>query len=159
MKRTLRPQLVQYWTLAGMRPMHRALVRRTVQSMFEKANHSFSLTWHVEGLSSSETMFRPGVLIIDRDTMFDALSSPKTNKRFANEIKNRSTNQIRLLWSWSLRGRQDLLWCTELSFAGVMHDNLSVEQWCRVCLDAAHQVEIPGNFILAGIQLPMLGGK
>jgi hypothetical protein len=160
MKRTLQPQLVQNWTLAGMKPMHRALVLRTVQSIFVKANDAFSLSWHVEERSLLETMFRPGVLILDRGTMLDALAvqpphSHSANE-VANEVKNRSTNQIRLLWSWTLRGQQDLLWCTELSFAGVIHDIPSLERWSRVCLGQAKQVEVPGNAIIAGIQLPKL---
>jgi len=160
MKRTLQPQLVQNWTLAGMKPMHRALVRRTVQSIFVKANVAFSLSWHVEERSLLETMFRPGVLILDRSTMLDALAVQPPNSpsatEVANEVKNRSTNQIRLLWSWTLQGQQDLLWCTELSFAGVIHDIPSLERWSRVCLGHAKQVEVPGNAIIAGIQLPKL---
>ncbi len=156
MKRTLQPQLVQNWTLAGMKPMHRALVRRTVQSIFLKANVAFSLSWHVEERSLLETMLRPGVLILDRSTMLDAFAVQSPNSPSANEVKNRSTNQIRLLWSWTLQGQQDLLWCTELSFAGVIHDIPSLERWSRVCLGHAKQVEVPGNPILAGIQLPKL---
>ena len=160
MKRTLQPQLVQNWTLAGMKPMHRVLVRRTVQSIFVKANVAFSLSWHVGERSLLETMFRPGVLILDRSTMLDAIAVQPPNSpsatEVANEVKNRSTNQIRLLWSWTLQGQQDLLWCTELSFAGVIHDIPSLDRWSRVCLGQAKQVEVPGNSILAGIQLPKL---
>jgi len=160
MKRTLQTQLVQNWTLAGMKPMHRALVRRTVQSIFVKSNVALSLSWHVEERLLLESMFRPGVLILDRSTMLDAFAVQPPNsssaRQVANEVKNRSTNQIRLLWSWTLRGQQDLLWCTELSFAGAIHDIPSLERWSRVCLGQAKQVEVPGNAIIAGIQLPKL---
>ncbi len=160
MKRTLQPQLVQNWTLAGMKPMHRALVRRTVQSLFVKANVAFSLLWHVEEFSHWETMLRPGVLILDRESMLDAIAVPPPNspsaKEITKEVANRSINQIRLLWSWTLQGKKDFLWCTELSFAGVIHDIPSLERWSRACLGKAKQVEVPGNSILAGIQLPTL---
>ena len=144
MKKTLAMQLVQEWSLLELRPMHRALLRRwaeqTASTVHGLLDRERELVWHLASLSDSsdpvllECMRRPGVLIVDCDGLSKRVTADRDGDAVLNAIHDRTKDQIRLLWHWSLRGKQDLLWCTELSFDGVISDARSLNQWLRVCL-------------------------
>ena len=166
MKQTLATQLVQDWSLLDLRPMHRAHLRRwaeqmasTVQSPLDRKRE---LVWHLASLRDSsdpmllETMCRPGVLIVDCDGLSKRVMADRDRDAVLNAIHHRTKDQIRLVWHWSLHGKQDLLWCTELSFDGVISDPRSLNQWLRVCLRHGKTIEGQSNRLLKGIELPKL---
>jgi hypothetical protein len=166
MKKTLATQLVQDWSLLGLRPMHRALLRRwaeqaasTVQGPLDRKRE---LVWHLASLSDSSdpellaAMCRPGVLIVDCEGLSKRVLADRVRDAVLNAVHHRTNDQIRLVWHWSLHGKQDLLWCTELSFDGVISDARSLTQWLRVCLRRGKVVEGQSNRLLQGIELPKL---
>jgi len=173
MKRTLQPQLVQNWTLIGLKPMHRALVRSTAQTSAANSNKEFAAQWIaidrdralLPANNTSETsashpsipsLAGPGVVIVDRDIYFDQIGGRLFDPRISSCTEDRSPCQIRLLWSWSLRGKRDLLWCTELNFDGVIHDIQSLQQWTRACLKHAKVLVEKEDSLISGIRLPPL---
>ncbi len=166
MKKTLATQLVQDWSLLDLRPMHRALLRRwaeqtasTVQGPLDRTRE---LVWHLASLSDSsdleliEATSRPGVLLVDCDGLSKRVKAARDRDAVLNAVHHRTEEQIRLLWHWSLHGKQDLLWCTELSFDGVISDPRSLKQWLRVCLRHGKVLEGQSNRLLQGIELPKL---
>ncbi len=164
MKKTIAAQLLQDWSLLDLRPLHRALLRRLAeqfaQTIQDPSNRKREIVWHVAGLRDSsdgellEAMLRSGVLIVDCDGLLERVMAGRDKDTVLNAIHNRSQKQIRLLWHWSLRGKQDLLWCTELSFDGVISDVRSLNQWLRVCLRQGKAIEVQSNSLLQGIELP-----
>lgn len=71
-------------------------------------------------------------------------------------LYQRSNVQIRLLWNWSDRGENDLMWCTELSFDGVVSDLASMTRWLRICLERGNVTQGQPNGLLRELQLPYL---
>ncbi len=146
--------------------MHRALLRRwaeqTASTVHGPLDRERELVWHLASLSDSsdpvllECMRRPGVLIVDCDGLSKRVTADRDPDAVLNAIHDRTKDQIRLLWHWSLRGKQDLLWCTELSFDGVISDARSLNQWLRVCLRLGKVIEGQNNRLLQGIELPKL---
>ncbi len=166
MKKTLAMQLVQDWSLLDLRPMHRALLRRlaehTVLTVQGPLDRKREIVWHLASLSDSsdpvllESMCRPGVLIVDCDGLSTRVMADRDGDAVLNAVHHRTKDQIRLLWHWSLHGKQDLLWCTESSFDGVISDARSLNQWLRVCLRHGKVMEGQSNRLLQGIELPKL---
>lgn len=166
MKKTLATQLVLDWSLLDLRPMHRALLRRWAEQAASTAqgplDRKRELVWHLASLSDSsdpvllEAMYRPGVLLVDSDGLSKRVMAARDRDAVLNAVYHRTKNQIRLLWHWSLHGKQDLLWCTELSFDGVISDARSLNQWLRVCLRNGKVIEGQSNRLLQGIELPKL---
>lgn len=166
MKTTLATQLVQVWSLLDLRPTHRALLRHSAEQMV-KTVHSQSdrkrkLAWHVASLRDSsdqvllETMRRPGLLIVDLEGLMQRVIEGRASDAVINATHNRWNGQIRLLWHWSLQGKQDLMWCTERSFDGVIWDARTLKQWLRVCMRHGELIEGQSNTLLNGIELPRL---
>ena len=166
MIRTLAKQSVQDWGLLGLRPMHRALVRRSVEQMV--ANHQRpmpsqqAVAWHLQQWGEDceplqLTMFnRAGVLLVDRAGLLQRVHLNRQNDPVLAELHCRSHPQIRLLWNWSIRGRQDLVWCTELSFDGVINDARSLLEWLPVCLTRGRSYDRQRNGLLRDLHLPTL---
>ena len=166
MKRTLANQRIQDWSLLDLKPMHRALLRRMVdppeantEGQVEKA---MEFRWHqVSMLSTNEANLlemvrRPGVLIVDRDALLKRVFENRGNEQLMDAMHRRCRDQIRLLWHWSLRGKQDLLWCTEMAFDGVISDPRSLVLWSDVCMRKGKVIEGQSNLLLSGIHLPTL---
>jgi hypothetical protein len=122
--------------------MHRALIRCGV----ERSAIGHAVRWHVSNVR--DELARPGVLIVDRRLVAD--------RDWIASLQRRDDDQIRLLWNWSSRGSQDLLWCTELSFAGVINNPTSLAQWIQASLRNAPTIEHCGSSLLEGIALPVL---
>lgn len=168
MKKTLAQHWIQDWGLLDLRPMHRALLRRSMDQLVRtdpanpKMHSDREVSWHIEGWRDSsdqallDMMRRPGVLVIDYDELAKRLREGRKRDAVLDAIQHRSNCQIRLLWHWSLRGRKDLLWCTEMSFDGVIYEGQSLHQWLRACLRHGKGRKFQNNAILSGIQLPSL---
>ncbi len=164
MKTNIQFQQVQYWSLLGIKPMHRALLRRTVEQvsipLMDAAASPFELTWCVFEATTNETRLecfeRPGVLIIDRDTLTKQIGDHEAVDLNPNLYCERSNRQIRLLWDWCKRGKEDLMWCTELSFCGVIYDVESMNRWVRVCLKRGKVIQSQNNLLLRDLQLPKI---
>jgi len=165
MKRTLSKEFVQDWTLLGLKPMHRALLRRCVENHIAKTSelqNKRMITWHVlhwDALSEHKLLsqfHRTGVLIVDRNGLLRRAIEDRQLDPVLAALQCRSKAQIRLLWNWSLQGFADLHWCTELSFDGVIHDSVSLEGWLRCCLRLGVATECQLNCLLRDIQLPIL---
>lgn len=164
MKQTLAHQLVQDWGLLDLRPMHRALLRRSAEHLViadkNWMNSKGEIAWHIESWRESsdqvllEMMYRPGVLMVDCDGLMQRVREDRHRDAVVEAIHQQSNNQIRLLWHWSLRGKQDLLWCTEMFFEGVVCDSQSLQQWLRACIRHGNANTIQNNTLLTGIQLP-----
>lgn len=166
MKRTLAQQWVQDWGLLDLRPMHRALLRSSVAQLVcadptdPKMHYKRDVSWHVESWRDSsdqallDTMRRPGVLVVDFHGLVQRVREDRPRDALLDAIYHRSNCQIRLLWHWSLRGKQDLLWCTEMSFEGVVCDSQSLQQWLRACIRHGNANASQNNTLLSGIQLP-----
>ena len=166
MKQTLAQQLVQDWGLLDLKPMHRALLRRSAEQLVGADKNWMEskgeIAWHIESWRDSsdqallEMMCRPGVLMVDSDALMKRVREDRHLDAVVEAIHQRSNNQIRLLWHWSLRGKQDLLWCTEMSFVGVVFDSQSLQQWLRACVRHGKANASQNNTLLSGIQLPNL---
>ena len=164
MKQTLAHQLVQDWGLLDLRPMHRALLRRSAEQLVSADKNWMDskgeIVWHLESWQESsdqvllEMLYRPGVLMVDCDGLMQRVREDRHRDAVVEAIHQRSNNQIRLLWHWSLRGKQDLLWCTEMFFEGVVFDSQSLQQWLRACIRHGNANASQNNTLLSGIQLP-----
>ena len=156
MKTSLVAQTVQWWGLLDLKPMHRALLRRSVEQISNRA-----IDWHVTSWRESdptllEILSRQGVIIIDRCGLMQRTLEARGSDEVVEALHHRSQGQIRLLWHWSLRGKQDLFWCTRMSFEGVISDAESLTQWLRVCVRHGRTIESKSNMLLNGIQLPRI---
>lgn len=166
MKKNLEKQWVQDWSVLDLRPMHRALLRRLAEQLVQPVrcplNRKQDIVWHIASLGDSPdsillaAMRRTGVLIVDGDGLLQRVTVNRDRDAVVNAMHQRSTEQIRLLWHWSLQGKQDLLWCTEMSFDGVISDARSLNQWLRVCLRHGREIEGQIHTLLQGIELPNL---
>ena len=166
MKKTLASERIQDWSLLDLKPMHRALLRRMVDppesNQEERTEDMIKLRWHQESFLASDdqkllAMFRrPGVLIINRDALVRRVVEDLSYDPLLDALHHRCPDQIRLLWHWSLRGKQDLLWCTEMAFVGVISDPRSLILWNGICKRKGKVTEGQGNPLLSGIQLPTL---
>jgi len=166
MKTSLAPQRVQSWSLFGMKPMHRALLRRTAEQVVstskESAASPFEITWAVFDSndpthhSFSISLSRPGLLIIDSEELVRRIRNHQVSESSLDLLYQRSNAQIRLLWNWCKRGKEDLMWCTELSFDGVICDLASMNRWIRVCLKQGKIIEGQPNTLLRDLQLPKI---
>ena len=146
--------------------MHRALLRRTVEQaampFLNMQAPGFELAWHVvDSSEGTEQMFieglrRPGILIVDCDTLVRRVEHSAINAPVIQSLYERSNDQIRLLWHWSNRGKEDLVWCTEKTFDGVIFDLSSLSQWVRVCLKRGKVIEGQRNILLRDLQLPRI---
>ena len=164
--RTLSPQLIQNWTLIALAPMHRAIVRGAVQRSNEAFNRLQSrpigLDWHVESSieggdfrsATDPSLQTSGIFLLDRNAVLEAIKTEHTRIALTKAITSRSSEQIRLLWSWSWHGNQDTAWCTEFGFDGVIHDIESMDRWSRICVRSGQVHESQTNPLLAGIRLP-----
>ena len=165
MKQTLKTSQVQNWSLFGLKPMHRALVRRSVTQFNSSLNSSVAprIAWHVDDLSNPDgtnavaMLRRVGVLVIDRDALIRRVEQDNGSDSFVKELHNRNTEQIRLLWHWAWQGKKNLLWCTEGTFDGVIHDASTMRSWLSVSFEKGNKIEIQQNGLLHGIELPRLG--
>ena len=92
--------------------------------------------------------------MVDCDGLMQRVREDRHLDAVVEAIHQRSNNQIRLLWHWSLRGKQDLLWCTEMSFMGVVFDSQSLQQWLLACIRHGKANASQNNTLLSGIQLP-----
>ncbi|MEQ1830951.1 MAG: hypothetical protein ABL921_33705 [Pirellula sp.] len=158
MKRNLEPDLVQYWTLVGMQSMHRAIVRSALEQLAAQRRLKFQLEWCVinEAPTVAAIFQRPGVLLIDREFLRKRLEKePCSAWSSLNEIEV-GEKRIHLLWSWSLRGARDLLWCTELGLTGVISNIESLQLWAHASLKHAAKNEIVINSLLANVTSPSL---
>jgi len=166
MKRTLASQRVQNWNVLDLKPMHRGLLRRLVNAtednMGSQIERSAEIRWHQDSLLNSDDqallvmLRRPGVLIVDRDALCQRVAENRAFDTVLEALHLRYCDQIRLLWHWSLRGKQDLLWCTEMAMDGVINDPQSLVLWSRVCKRKAKVIEGQNNTLLSGIRLPTL---
>jgi len=180
MKKSLEASLIQEWCLVGMKPMHRALLRTQVANAAaaltpdaagEKKLIGREFAWHVlsnqrstgEGTQSqvadsqlSDWMVRLGIVVVDRKTALDQSKNGCVGDRWFGSSHHRSIHQIRLLWHWSLRGKQDLLWCTEKGFDGIIYNPESLRQWVRVCIRNGKANAVQNNWFLKCIELPKL---
>ena len=168
MKQTLTQQWVQDWGLLDLRPMHRALLRRTVAQLERtgapdpKMQCEREVSWHIESWRDSsdqallEMIRRPGVLVVDFDGLVKRVREDRQRDTQLDAIHHRSNCQIRLLWHWSLQGKKDLLWCTEMSFDGVIYEGQTLHQWLRACLRQGTGRKFQSSSLLTGIQLPNL---
>jgi hypothetical protein len=164
MLRTFELPTFQHWTLLGLKPMQRALIRRVVEAKAIDARAMRSLRWTIIEPSASVALNedwsqdclgnRPGVVIIDREYWIHRISDTSHESDIAESWINRSNSQIRLLWSWSAQGNLDLLWCTELCCDGVIFDIKTLHRWTRVCLDRAGVSANNQDSLLSGIVLP-----
>ncbi len=170
MRKTLADQQMQDWSLLDMKPMHRALLRRTVDPIANpnetntgtQLERKIEFRWHDESLRSSDDqallalLQRPGVLIVDRDAFVQRVVENRVFDPVLDALHRRFTDQIRLVWHWSLRGKQDLLWCTEMAMDGVIHDPSSLALWSRICRQKGKSYKGQSNTLLSGIRLPSL---
>ena len=166
MKQTLTTQLVQNWNILDLKPMHRASLRRMVNATEDNMGSPIEtraeIRWHQESLVNSDEqellamLRRPGVLIIDRDALCRRIAENRAFDTVLEALHLRFCDQIRLLWHWSLRGKQDLLWCTEMAMDGVISDPQSLVLWSRVCMRKGKVIEGQTNTLLSGIRLPTL---
>ena len=168
MKQTLAQHWMQDWGLLDLRPMHRALLRRSMDQLMRteptnpKTHFEREVSWHIESWRDSsdqallDIMSRPGVLVVDFDGLAERVREDRQRDAVLDAIHHRSNCQIRLLWHWSLRGKKDLLWCTEMSFDGVIYQGQSLHQWLRACLRHGKGSKCQSNTLLSGIQLPNL---
>jgi|GEM_PF-1495823 len=166
MKQTLANQCVQNWNFLDLKPMHRALLRRMVNAtednMGSQMERRTEIHWHHESLLNSDEqallsmLRRPGVLIVDRDALCQRVVKNRAFDTVLEALQLRFCDQIRLLWHWSLRGKQDLLWCTEMAMDGVISDPQSLVLWSRVCIRKGKVIEGQNNTLLSGIRLPTL---
>ena len=99
---------------------------------------------------------RPGVLVVDRDAFVQRVVENRVFDPILDALHRRFIDQIRLVWHWSLRGKQDLLWCTEMAMDGVINDPRSLALWSRVCRRKGKSYEGQSNTLLSGIRLPSL---
>ena len=165
MKTSLEPQQVQSWSLLGMKPMHRALLRRTVEQaaipLTEAAASRFEIAWSdfASNQPDSNCFARPGVLIIDRDTLNKRIEEHEGCELSIGTYYQSSKAQIRLLWNWCKRGKEDLIWCTELSFDGVIYDLASMNRWIPVCLKRGRIIQSQNNLLLRDLQLPTVSPR
>lgn len=158
MKRTLAVDASQNWSLVGLKPAHRALFRTRIEWLASKHFGDKSppcLCWRtipnqpaesIEESASSlnEVLRSPGILAIDRDWLL----SPD------GRVPQSTAHQIRILWSWSYRGKQDTFWSTEVGLDGVVHDILSLTLWGKVCLQKGFTCLSQRNPLISGIELP-----
>ena len=166
MKRTLAGQRVQNWNVLDLKPMHRALLRRMVNASEDNISSQMEsrteIRWHQDSLLNSDdhallvTLRRPGVLIVDRDALCQRVAENRAFDTVLEALHLRFCDQIRLLWHWSLRGKQDLMWCTEMAMDGVISDPQSLVLWSRVCKRKGKVIEGQNNTLLSGIRLPTL---
>ncbi len=153
--------------------MHRAIVRQAVHSNITGLlKNEIQIVWRTLNTNndhdekSNEVNLRDenvwdiprvnGVVVIDRDALRDRLDKLAQNGRREIPIFARPMEQIRLLWSWSFRGKEDLSWCTELAFAGVLYDAESVGHWARACVKRGPIQTSQTNPLISGIELPPL---
>ena len=163
MKTSLEPQQVQSWSLVGIKPMHRALLRRTVERAATPSTGAasrFKLAWSVfeekANRPNLEFCELPSVLILGKDTLIKQFED-HVGTAFADDRYHRRSNaQIRLLWNWCQRGKEDLMWCTELSFDGVIYDLASMYRWVRICLKRGRIIESQNHSLLRDLQLPKI---
>ncbi|MCY2984538.1 MAG: hypothetical protein NTY15_13015 [Planctomycetota bacterium] len=164
MKTNLEPSRVQWWSLLGIKPMHRALLRRTVERaaipLTEAAASRIELKWSnfeaTMNQSHLECFDGSSIQIIDRNILFKRIEDHKGNEVSPEMDCQRSNAQIRLLWNWCKRGKEDLMWCTELSFDGCIYDLASMHRWVRVCLKHGRISQSQNNLILRDLQLPKI---
>lgn len=163
MKKTLTSQRVQIWNVLDLKPMHRALLRRMVNATEDNGGAQMEsrteIRWQQGSLLKSDdhalSMLRsPGVLIVDRDALCQRVAENRAFDTVLEALYLRNCDQIRLLWHWSLRGKQDLLWCTEMAMDGAMSDPQSLVVWSRVCRRKGKVIEDQNNTLLTGIRLP-----
>ena len=152
----LKPVLVQVWTLVSLAPMHRAIAIRAAERQSQPIP-STSIQWQfldVESILSTENDGHgsqpSSVLIVDRDVYLKQMSKDSSFQDHS------FPNCIQLIWSWNTTRKEDLLWCTEAGFDGMITDMTSLEQWCRVSCQRAVSIEQSASPILRGIQLPTL---
>jgi len=96
------------------------------------------------------------VLIIDSDELVRKIENQQASDLNLDLLYQRSNAQIRLLWNWCKRGKEDLMWCTEMSFVGVICDLASMNRWLRVCLKQGKIIEGQSNTLLRDLQLPKM---
>ncbi len=155
MKLSLDAQQVQAWGLLDLKPMHRALMRRTVETHSNLGLEWYVASWRDNDRALLGLLSRPGVTLVDRDGLIKRTLEARRTDAVIEALHHRSRDQIRLLWHWSLRGKQDLFWCTEMSFDGVISDAQSLSQWLRVCVRLG-KTNAGNNGILDGIELPRI---
>ena len=166
MKTRIAVQRVQAWSVFGMKPMHRALLRRTaeqiVNSLEDTAQSRFELLWELVEFSDPashslcDSLRRAGVLVMDSNELLSRIEKRQWSDSDIGLLYQRSNVQIRLLWNWSDRGENDLMWCTELSFDGVVSDLASMTRWLRICLERGNVTQGQPNGLLRELQLPYL---
>lgn len=165
MKTNLEPQRVLSWSLLGLKPMHRALLRRTAEQLAvpleETSEKRGELTWcsFDTNQSVSDCFALPGILIIDSDELAKRMQNQSSDESNLGLLYQRSTVQIRLLWNWCYRGKESLMWCTELSFDGVIYDLASMNRWVRICLSRGKVSQGQGNVLLRDLQLPTIAPR
>lgn len=155
MKQSLASQRVQTWGLLELKPMHRAMLRRSVVSNSELGLDWKLASWQDNDQALLELFSRPGVIVVDRDGLMQRTLEARGTDAVIKALHHRSRGQIRLLWHWSLRGQQDLFWCTSMSFDGVISDPQSMMQWLRVSVRLGKTNEV-NNGLLNGIELPRI---
>jgi hypothetical protein len=167
----LKPSSMQTWTLIGLSPIHRGLVMKTVRSL--PSVRSFTtrssgntagktqLQWtHIDLLSLAIATRKqswklgekwvPGIIVMNKDIL-NEINSSELLDWFAGCFQS-----VLLLWSWSGTGSTDNRWATELGFAGVIHDMVSLEQWLRSCLRSGPVHTSVASPLLADISLPQV---
>jgi hypothetical protein len=150
MKKDLQPELVQRWTLVGMSRLHRAIVRRSVNSTVVSQHVSFRVQWKCSDILEEGQLAATDVLIVDRNEP-KALADILEHRRQSN---GDLPTAIVLLWSWAAQGKKDLLWCTELLFSGVVHNAESLDHWVRACVNRGKTQTEQGCSLISGIHLP-----
>ena len=166
MKQTLASQRMQDWSLLDLKPMHRVLLRRIVNppeaNVVPQLERKTEFRWYHESLRNSDDqallamLQRPGVLIVDHDALVQRVIENRDFDPVLDALHYRFLDQIRLLWHWSLRGKQDLLWCTEMAMDGVVSDPKSLVLWSRTCRRKGKTTEGQSNPLVSGIRLPSL---
>lgn len=165
MKTNLEPQRVLSWSLLGLKPMQRALLRRTAEQLAFPINESSEkrceLTWcsFDTNQSVSDCFAQPGILIIDCDALAERMQNQSGEESNLGLLYQRSNGQIRLLWNWCNRGKESLMWCTELCFDGVIYDLASMNRWVRICLSRGKVSQGQHNVLLRDLRLPAIAPR
>jgi len=127
----------QSWQLHGLRPMHRALVRRIAETMAIQSD--LRLLWSVHPMLPSRTDWfvpkEPCICMIDVDLWTATQNASGWElDRATSSLDLWSSSSIRLLWSWARSNACDLAWASSVGFAGVISDALSLHAWARTSL-------------------------
>ena len=133
----------QYWISIGIRPMHRALIRRLAQQELQK---SFGSTHRICWQTKQDGQDIPANLArtcrvewIDVGLWINEFQRMKSESinvetRTSHLFAPLSSGSLRILWCWNTRNWRDFMTATPWMASGVVYNLASLNSWVRQSL-------------------------